>query len=878
MLDLRKLGWILTLVMLGFGSTLWAAVPGTPTQFSVSAGNANAVLLWTAPLGTPTSYIIYQNLTPVADVTAPSTSYLARSLVNGTTYTFSVSAKNASGEGVRTADMPVIPAVLPQAPTGVTATAITTPLPLIQLQWNPVVPQSAPIAGYTVYRALSGTTQTLTTFSSTTSWVDTSINTLNAFGSYYYQVTAVDQWGNTGAASASLLVSTAPLLSTLTPNYITPYHSDGQLYLEWQDLTATTDGFQVNLLRASDNSLTVQYTPNSYTAFAVPNNGEVYFVSVAPILNGSLGTPISTTTAMLPPTVQSPAILAGNGYVQLNWAAVPTAAGILNYKIYGDAAANPTTLLSTVPATQTSYLYTTSDTNFYSIRAVNATGESPQVLTVTAAPTGTLPSPPQKFAVSLGLSQSLIFSWTLNSALDNLTAYRLYALDGPFTSVDLPISTTITAINALTNGQSYRFFLTAINANGESPASLTLTAAPMAAPISALATVKSNTILITWNEGAAPSGVTAYQVYRTNSSFSNPVLLTTTAQTACLDRPFVSGTYYYRLNAQNSIGQTIPDALAPTLTATILVPPTPPDTFKLTAGDRQVQILWRKIASVTSITTYNIYRSTTAGTYSLPILSGIPSKDSFITDANSLTNTSRYFYTMTCVNDAGESTRSAEFWAIPYKPAALPDDSTLHTSHERREIKLQWDSALPGDYPIVGYNLYRSTDGGGTFTYLGVTPVSIPQATATRFVDTDINYGAVYLYRLHPMDFDSTYALYHEGPAYALARVDVEYPNNRLDVLRNAFNPAKGEVVPIQLMQVQPGRAWLKIYNLAGEHIRTLWDDEVGSSYTPDFPFILYTQWDGKNTRGETVASGVYMIHTEGQSRYHQTRKIAVIK
>jgi flagellar hook assembly protein FlgD len=70
----------------------------------------------------------------------------------------------------------------------------------------------------------------------------------------------------------------------------------------------------------------------------------------------------------------------------------------------------------------------------------------------------------------------------------------------------------------------------------------------------------------------------------------------------------------------------------------------------------------------------------------------------------------------------------------------------------------------------------------------------------------------------------------------------------------------------------------VKIYNLAGELIRTLWEGNVDGQYNPDYPFLLNLEWDGKNSRGETVASGVYMIHTEGQAHYHQTRKVAVIK
>ncbi|NTV51932.1 MAG: hypothetical protein HGA76_02800 [Candidatus Firestonebacteria bacterium] len=308
-----------------------------------------------------------------------------------------------------------------------------------------------------------------------------------------------------------------------------------------------------------------------------------------------------------------------------------------------------------------------------------------------------------------------------------------------------------------------------------------------------------------------------------------------------------------------------------------------------------MSILWRFVS--TDVTSYTIYRASISGSYTEPLAANIASKITYYVD-NTLTsrnlppiiNTQTYFYTMTAVNDAGESSRSAEYSVIPSKPSQLPDNPAIRTSYLRRSVSLGWDASISmegnGGYPIVGYNIYRSQDGGSSFRWLegsGIPPATIPlpagnSTPALSYLDLDIAYGNVYEYRIQALDFDSLHNISHEGTAYLIARVPVDFPNNRMDVLRNAFNPAKGESVPVTLSEVQPGHTWVKIYNLAGELICTLWEGNVDAQYNPDYPFLLNLAWDGKNSRGELVASGVYIIHAEGQSRYHQTRKVAVIK
>ncbi len=104
--------------------------PAPPTGVIATPGNSQVTIVWT-PVPGATSYNIYwaanagvtpANGTKIAGVTTlPST---VAGLNNGTTYYFVVTAVNASGESVASAQVNAIPtaAVPPDAPTGVTAT------------------------------------------------------------------------------------------------------------------------------------------------------------------------------------------------------------------------------------------------------------------------------------------------------------------------------------------------------------------------------------------------------------------------------------------------------------------------------------------------------------------------------------------------------------------------------------------------------------------------------------------------------------------------------------------------------------------------------------------------------------------------------------
>jgi flagellar hook assembly protein FlgD len=67
-----------------------------------------------------------------------------------------------------------------------------------------------------------------------------------------------------------------------------------------------------------------------------------------------------------------------------------------------------------------------------------------------------------------------------------------------------------------------------------------------------------------------------------------------------------------------------------------------------------------------------------------------------------------------------------------------------------------------------------------------------------------------------------------------------------------------GEVAEITLMPFQGGIVRLKVYNSAGELVRSL-----EAQYPATEKEVMKRKWDGKNEKGDFVASGVYVVYAQ---------------
>jgi flagellar hook assembly protein FlgD len=93
-------------------------------------------------------------------------------------------------------------------------------------------------------------------------------------------------------------------------------------------------------------------------------------------------------------------------------------------------------------------------------------------------------------------------------------------------------------------------------------------------------------------------------------------------------------------------------------------------------------------------------------------------------------------------------------------------------------------------------------------------------------------------------------------------------PGDEFLLSGNTLKP--GEEFIIHYKVSNPGRYSLRIYNSAGELVKTL------RNLQSKWPVQDDVIWDGTNVNGEKVASGVYVVYFES-SRYVRVAKVIVL-
>jgi len=93
-----------------------------------------------------------------------------------------------------------------------------------------------------------------------------------------------------------------------------------------------------------------------------------------------------------------------------------------------------------------------------------------------------------------------------------------------------------------------------------------------------------------------------------------------------------------------------------------------------------------------------------------------------------------------------------------------------------------------------------------------------------------------------------------------------------LDIANNLIHPRKADkTATIKYFIINPAKVNLKIYNLMGELVMSLVDNDNRGTGMYQEP------WSGENEKGSTVASGIYLVHIEVEGE-NATEKICVVK
>ncbi len=185
-----------------------------------------------------------------------------------------------------------------------------------------------------------------------------------------------------------------------------------------------------------------------------------------------------------------------------------------------------------------------------------------------------------------------------------------------------------------------------------------------------------------------------------------------------------------------------------------------------------------------------------------------------------------------------------------------PETGNIGTSFIYRVKYTDADNEAPGSgYPKVHILKAGSEISGSPFTMVYVSGSNTTGAIYT-YSKTLAAVGTDYTYYFEAQDSSGTAA--SGMPTYSVDAPDVAGVARQADykttVCDNLFNPRTGGTSKVKFNVPASGKVSLKIYDLSGKLIRTLYEGDYG-------PGDFQRDWDGKDDSGRYVFPSVYLLH-----------------
>ena len=777
-----------TLAMMGC-NLAGPLVNPTPAPLAAVTGlslttEANAIALaWTA-VPNAESYAIYRVIQSTTDRTETSTGpdasshttqtigtvrgtyYRDDGITTGTTYRYTVSAILGSREA------PSGAAVEAEAlsPTfgRVTALGVTRVSGGVELSWTSV--RNA--VSYNIYRG--GRDTPIATRHTDTKYTDT---TATVGGTYRYHVVALTALGPSGSndiveqprsARVAIEISSdvaeppTPRLMPLSAAPALEAHAldSSRAQLSWTVVGGATSYIIYRAINISGDppgltspAALSASTSTSYVDSNLSNARTYYYQVVATndLGQGPLGNVASVRLSATPPPPSvgmiSLSLDSDSLRVILDWDAIT---GATSYNIYRAAGSGSLKRLEISPphtaAGYTDGSLTSGETYRYQVTAVNAGGEGyPSDVQSITLPPGRVTG--LSAAASNG---AVTLSW---SAVNGAASYRIYRALGPAgpsapALTRLPTNpTTITTTGyidrGLTNTQTYRYQVAAINADDEEgPRSdiQSITLPPdQARRLSAIA--GDGQVTLRWG---TVNGADSYRIYRALGPAGPgapaltrlPTTPATITGTDYIDTSTTNGqTYRYQVVAVNAGGEGERSALD-TATPQRSVTGRPGGFSARVAEDGMVTISWNAVGGADS---YTLYRATTQG--GLASASAIPVSSTSYTDRG-LTNGLTYYYQVAAVTGGTTGMRST------IDSVTLPPDRVTRFSATagNGQVRLQWSAVANAD----SYRIYRALGPAGSEAPALTRLTSVNQATSATisYIDRSPTNGQTYRYQV----------------------------------------------------------------------------------------------------------------------------------
>ncbi|HEV7804347.1 MAG TPA: DUF4082 domain-containing protein [Solirubrobacteraceae bacterium] len=528
--------------------------PGQVTNVVAAAGGrTSANITWTAPStgGTPTQYRItpFRGLAaqPPTTVAAPATSGAVTGLLNGQAYTFTVAAINPTGSGVPSTQSNAVTPLDPVAPT---APASVTAKPASQsalVAWAaPISDGDSAITGYTITPYLGATPLVPTNVGAAST--SATLTGLQNGASYAFTVRATNTIGTSPQSAASTPITPqGAIFDFATPSVVDAGDANAvELGVKFTaDVSGSVTG--VRFYKAVANTGT---HVGSLWSIGGTRLAQATFLN-----ESASGWQTVTFSSPVPVT-------AGTSYV----ASYFTPSG--HYSVTGGGlaagAGNPP-LHAIANTTSANGVYAYSATSTFPANTYNAGNYYVDVMFAVPIPGQALNATAQ----AGGRTSAVVF-WSAPSSGGPATSYRITPYVGAsakpattITGVPLPTSATV---SGLTNGETYTFTVSAVNASGagaesaHSNQATPLNAVAPAAPSGVVARPASKSVEVSWNVpgGDGDSQITGYVVTPfVGANAQAPVNVGPSSTSTTVTALTNGTTYTFNVRATNAIGTSV---------------------------------------------------------------------------------------------------------------------------------------------------------------------------------------------------------------------------------------------------------------------------------------------------------------------------------
>ncbi len=441
--------------------------------------------------------------------------------------------------------------------------------------------------------------------------------------------------------------------------------------------------------------------------------------------------------------------------------------------------------------TETSYTHTglTLETEYhYRVFAISSqAGESvhpSNIIRITTGPSVT-PNRPPGVRATAGTDRSATVTWaTPYDGGSPITGYEVnYNFSGAPDYIWNPQPSVGAAVQSFTHtdlvvDSTYRYFVRAINAKGESSRSeivrarITGTVSAPTAPQSLTATAGGHTIInLRWAAPESHGGslVTGYkiEVSTDGTSFTDLVANTMSTATFYQHTGLSRGDErHYRVTAITSVvpvGTVSEVVRGETGTPPALTAPSAPRSLTAMAdGSTTINLSWTAPESTggTRITGYLIEVSTDGGTTFTEL---VPSHPTTSYSHTGLTASTTRHYRVRAINSVDPSPPSNVAMATTAAVITAPGAPTslTATASGQTTINLSWTAPTStGGVAITGYKIEVSTDGGSSYTDLVANTASV----TTTYAHTGLTAATTRHYRVRAINSGDT-----TGPASTVA-------------------------------------------------------------------------------------------------------------